>query len=208
MKAPPGVESVDMVNLRKKSLFSVWLALLCHALLYFASVLLLNGGEFVLGRLEEMTLAKRIIFVGWRVVFNNIPDFASMFLYLKMRKHLLSTVHPSEADVNDPQEEEQNGGIHPVEAINDFGPPHSAPPPPASSSEHESSKILRILHVHLATSLLDISLNFVLLLPNPARRIVLFHLMLALGFWVPMAVVKTNFKQMDNMVNTFCLLVC
>ena len=214
VKASPGVESVDMEDLRKKSLFSVWLALFTHALLYFASVLLLNGGEFVATsarNLEGLTWSRRVAYIMWRIVFNNIPDFASMVLYLKMTRHFNSTVQPSAAV--DQNEEEQNGGIHPVQAIQDlddeFGGNSSSPPLPAIPVEDDNnSKILQILRVHLATSLLDVSVNFVLLLPNPARRVALFHLMLGLGFWVPMAVIKTNFKQMDNMVNTFCLLVC
>ncbi len=68
---------------------------------------------------------------------------------------------------------------------------------------------MRTLGLHAATSLADLLYALVPLLPDPeAVRVVAFHYSVVVAFWVPLAVVKANFKQLDGMADTFCRLVC
>ena len=68
---------------------------------------------------------------------------------------------------------------------------------------------MRILRLHAATSLLDVlAAALIFIRARAARLVVAYHVMLALTLWLPLYIVKTSFKQMDRMAETFCRLVC
>ncbi len=40
------------------------------------------------------------------------------------------------------------------------------------------------------------------------RLVIVQNLTVVYAFWLPMLVIKRSFKEMDNMLETFCFLVC
>ncbi len=128
-------------------------------------------------------------------------------------------------------EEIQHGNIFPAE-------PHLGEPPPIPQNEPGQNQPVKLEHIctiawlanfeyfhpfvmlqipnliralrwHAFTSLLDMTMLLLLLVPDLFLRIVLVqNLALVFTFWIPLVGMKKCFKEMDNMMDTFCILVC
>ncbi len=67
----------------------------------------------------------------------------------------------------------------------------------------------KVLGYHACTCLLDMLYVLAPLIPGLGlRRIVAFHFSVVITYWVPLWIVKMNFRQMDNMVDTFFRIIC
>ena len=196
-----------MGRARRFGLLSVWATYASYGLLYFAGVLASSGGRLMLtpgGRYWDMGAAGKLLFISAKALFANSPDLASMYIFLKIRRHYKS-VHPTPPPPA--QEDQGGGGVHPVGLFAEEDAPADNEEQSQDQGE-EVSRIVRILRLHVATSLLDVLANGAFFLPGDSRVFAIVFLLMVLTYWVPLLVIKANFTQMDKMAETFCLLVC
>ena len=212
-----------MPHLRKRSLLMVWISFVLYGLSFSLGASILNvvleAYGFGLQRKGgEMSLPVRVLVYGAVLLATNLPDFASIIIYLRIRRRLGTAVKPDEDETVEmqQQQEEEDGGASIDSGSTDSSifpggpPPQSPPPPPSSSSNNPRRKILRILFLHVSTSLVDLLSLGIPAIPDPALRILILHFFpVTIAFWIPMAVVRASFpQQMGNMASTFCNLVC
>ncbi len=68
---------------------------------------------------------------------------------------------------------------------------------------------MRALRLNAITSLMDLSLLTMSFIPEPNAKLIIVQVLpLVASYWIPLLVIKINFKQMDNMLQTFFILVC
>ena len=78
------------------------------------------------------------------------------------------------------------------------------PPSPPSSSGHETWAVMRVLRRHVLLSLLDVSAVVATFFLCSSAGVVLSYAMKFLfSFWIPLLVVKGNFRQLDGVVGSF-----
>ncbi len=181
------------------------------------TVLLINDGELFMtpgGVFWRLSEVEKFVFFVIRGMIFEVPDWLSILIYVLLRNHFKKcSVHPAPAPLHQDSEEvsEEDGGVFPAGAI-DAVPealPQMPPNPPPHDGSHEVGKVMKILRLHLATSFMKFTFCLITFVPSPSFKIILtYHAFLISSFWLPLVVVKANFHQMDNMLDTFCMLVC
>ncbi len=204
-----------MAKLRNVSVSMVWALFLFCVLVFHISVLLLNNGQFVMtpgGIFWSLAPHEQFTYFVTRGVIFEVPDWLSILVYLRLRHHYKkSSVHPAplHQESTEEDQEQNGGGVFPAAAMDEGPLPQGPPSPSGLDNSHEIGKVMRILRLHLITTLIRYLLCFAIFIPGFAvKMVVSYHLFLISAFWIPLVVVKANFHQMDNMLDTFCLLVC
>lgn len=215
-----------MPRLKKKSILMVWVTFLLYGLSFSAGTYTLNLALDTRGNGlkkkeggRDLDLPVRVLMYGTVLIATNLPDFASITIYIKIRKQLGTAVQPEEEESVEMQQQQQqlqqDGGtpsINSSSTVSSIFPDGPPPLPPSSSSPSNSPshKVLRILSLHVCTSLVDLLGLAIPIVPNPAVRIVILHFFpVAIAFWIPMTIIKASFpQQMGNMLSLFCSLVC
>ena len=208
-------DQVDLDSLRRRGLCCVWALYALYFAAVFSAILASTGGGLVAApraAFWDRPVLDQFRFIALRAAANNLPDLLSVALYMKMTRHYMSSsVHPAQAEQEDSVDDlgSINSAVFPAEAWP--APPQLPPPPQQQQDQQQESfaKVMRILRLHAATSLLDVlAAALIFIRARAARLVVAYHVMLALALWLPLYIVKTSFKQMDRMAETFCRLVC
>ncbi len=201
-----------MDKLRKKGILITWATFSTFSAIYW--FIFLKSLRFSQTN-KNANEASKVIAVG--LATTNFPDLISFIIYIilwqKFRKS--NSVNPVAIPKDQqPQIEEQHSGIFPAdlapgEPDSDNSGRHSAKDD-AEEKSRKAQNTLKILGYHVLTSMLDLLFaSLALLLPNlEVRRIVGFHLSVIITYWIPLWVIKKNFKQMGHMADTCCRLVC
>ena len=207
-------DQVDLDSLRRRGLFCVWALYALYFAAVFSAILASTGGGLVAApraAFWDRPVLDQFRHLVLRAAANNLPDLLSVALYMKMTRHYKSSsVHPAQAEQEDSVDDlgSINSAVFPAEAWP--APPQQQQQQQQQDQQQESfAKVMRILRLHAATSLLDVlAAALIFIRARAARLVVAYHVMLALTLWLPLYIVKTSFKQMDRMAETFCRLVC
>ncbi len=209
-----------MERLRRKGILATWVSFCSFfATFLFVFLKVLTSLGFPNANINMNGIAK---VVSVAVAATNFPDVLSIIVYIKLWLHFWkknNDVDPSmvpEEQLPQNHQVEENSGVFPVEV----GPAqpendrHFSTPPnknggSTSVTENQATKTLRILRYHVLTSLMDLTFSVLPQIPNLAvKRIVSYHISVIITFWIPLWVIKKNFKQMDNMVDSCCRIIC
>ncbi len=77
------------------------------------------------------------------------------------------------------------------------------------SPNTEHAKILRVLKYQSLTSLLDFAYVLTPMIPSLGwSRIVSYNFSVVATYWIPLLIIRMNFSQMDNMVDTCFRMIC
>ncbi len=220
-----------MNRLRRRSLAFPWLSSLGYLLALYGTILAANGGRLMYrpgGNYWRLSTRQRLAVAGAFALATNFPVLASMGIYLAMRRHFGGQQQQQQPSSNQVDvaaaSVEDNNSIFPADSVEEKEEEEKeeeeggeggkqqgteVQPKVLEGQEHEAKRVMRILRLHLALSALDVLSAINLLIPSQALRLIFgYHLGVMLAFWVPLVVIKANFKQMDDMMDTFCLTVC
>ncbi len=146
------------------------------------------------------------------IILTNIPDLVSICFYFKLWKHLSNSIEPVAAAEGNAQDEAEGeaGGAFPAdipvawpiqEMENDSAENGHVEDPPNDENTQRLKRVLRSLRYHSMTCLLDLLFAVVPQIPKKKGMVVVVHFYsLLVAYWIPLFVIKTNFKQMDSNV--------
>ncbi len=220
--------NVDMAKLKKRALFAVWAMYLPYALLCqlpWLSIFLWHGWPRVpMSRMEPIVFLWCAISTA---VVSNTPDYVSIFLYCKMARHFRSqdSLELGEQQPNDNMSSNSvvdfggiwvGGDMGSLDVMfNNFvgespegSPPQQLPPPAINSPNHDSNSnphhgaeaVMKVLKWHMCLCLLDVF--FAILTPltcTPVGKVTYHFNILVSCVWVPILLMKNNFRQLDNL---------
>ncbi len=214
-----GQQDVEMDKLRRKGILVTWVSFSTFSAVYLFTFLtsLISLG-FPHTNITQNGMA---YVVSVASAASNLPDIASIIVYIILWKHFnkSNSIGPTmpEHPHNQGEEEESISGVFPGGGV-PGNPEHdrrSLPPIPKNKAgstqetKKQAANTLRILRYHVLTSMVDVVFAVVALIPDLAmKRIAGFHLSVIVTFWIPLWVIKKNFKQMDNMVDSCWRIIC
>ncbi len=137
---------------------------------------------------------------GSGILISNIPDLASVVLYLLIWKHFngatVSTV-PAEAPF---------GGIWVGEVIEEPTAPIPMIAQSADDPEHKLESVLKVLQRHLKFCLVDLAFPFLTLFGcNKFVVYFMYPIQILCFYWIPFLVIKNGFKQLDGIVHSIVI---
>ena len=212
---PPPAE-VDMWKLRRRCLWGVWAVFIPYTLVFLSAfVLFLRLHGWPETKFEDLDGDLRFRAGTLSLLAFNVPDLASIIVYLLMLKHfrkMANAVHPAPpAGSVAFDKTRDNASVISGGGGNSSGGSVSsaAVAVDAADSEGKADNVMRTLGIHLLVCFLDFALiGFVFIEDRGVRMVVYCHYNIFLVFWVPMIVLKCGFKQMSGLTEYFCLLVC
>ncbi len=200
--SPAELESVDMEALRKRSVLILWSSFSSFSsafLLALIWALTAHGWPTT-----PMTVADRTSVVAVAVLVSNVPDLLSVAIYARMWRHFrkkANSVYPA----NQPSAEEDadSGGVFPGGAV--FLAADDDLEIQSQGEEDAAVKVMRTLRLHVLTSAFDLPLALYPLIPNRSvMRILGYHYSVIVTYWIPLYVIKSNFPQLDNILDALC----
>ncbi len=207
-------------SLKVKAMVLVWCAISIHGAFFVLFAVHWRWGfRNDSGEVDpsEESLA-RFQIVLYTLMYISLPDIGSLVLYSTLRRRQKYLVQPAapmkeENDTNNQEEGQQlaaGAGVFPADVGMPGGPPPPPPPqPPEQQQDEQVSRFMRALRLNAITSLMDLSLLTMSFIPEPNAKLIIVQVLpLVASYWIPLLVIKINFKQMDNMLQTFFILVC
>ena len=176
--------------------------ILCQVL--FLLPVLITGWPGV--KLTQLALTKAGLI---QLSTSNIPDFASIIIFVKMRLHFRkkNAVHP--IIVQQPSLDSGAGGIwmggngdHPMDEANGEDQDiHNGPNVNNAEQEdtrHKAEAVMKALRRHSCLSLVDLTaaINFFFMC-NQVSKIAVYFYVPGICFWIPLFVIKSSFKEMS-----------
>ncbi len=219
MLASGGGEPIDMAKLRRLGLSSVWAFFAAFNVAYAVIIGKFNGGKPLMvpgGTYWRMSARRQLLFVLARAAVFGLPDLLSAALYFCLRRHF-NKVNPAAAAEEEEGDDYYIAGAFPADGVPTGGegfepsppPPPPPPPPPSQGGGHEANRVMRVLRLHVLTTLVDFGSVLSLFVPSSPLNVVLFyHSLLAVSFWLPLLMARANFQQMGGSLATLRTLLC
>ena len=210
-----------MDNLRKKGLLAVWIAVmpfcgLCQ-LPWILSVQSYGWPDVKISQMDSQML-KYVNIAS--VILSNLPDMISIVIFLTMLRHFRNKVGLQPPPPPPPAPAPGDGGIW-MGGNNDYPlgrgevevqPQQQQQPNQVANSEasqEQLASVMRALKCHAILSLVDLAMVILgLFVCGPLGNVIPFTYQIVCCYWIPFLVVKSGFKQLDNMAEYLWTIVC